>query len=61
LSTKLLAPRSKTRLGSIRPSHVGDEQLVERITGALPQARYFLADPNDLRDGRARGKVVIIV
>jgi hypothetical protein len=27
--------------------HVGDEQLVERVTGALPQARYFLADPND--------------
>jgi hypothetical protein len=27
--------------------HVGDKQLVDRVTGALPQARYFLADPDD--------------
>jgi hypothetical protein len=27
--------------------HVGDEELVDRVTRALPHARYFLADPDD--------------
>jgi hypothetical protein len=27
--------------------HVSDEQLVDRVTRALPDARYFLADPDD--------------
>jgi hypothetical protein len=27
--------------------HVGDEQLIDRVTRALPHARYFLADPED--------------
>lgn len=27
--------------------HVGDEQLVDRVTRALPHARWFLADPED--------------
>lgn len=27
--------------------HVGDDELVERVTGALPGARWFVADPDD--------------
>lgn len=27
--------------------HLGDDRLVDRVTRALPQARYFLADPDD--------------
>jgi hypothetical protein len=27
--------------------HVGDDQLVDRVTRALPHARYFLRDPDD--------------
>ena len=27
--------------------HVGDEELVDRVTRALPHARYFLAEPSD--------------
>ena len=27
--------------------HVGDEQLVDRVTRALPEARYFRSDPDD--------------
>lgn len=31
--------------------HVADEQLVDRVTRALPNARYYLADPEDERYG----------